>query len=85
MTNNYKWKLVSQPLYQEDSNDEKRLEVIRIFRDKLLLESDWTQLPDNEMSDSAKEAWKQYRSELRHLPDTYTNIYEFVFPEVPDK
>lgn len=40
---------------------------VRQQRDQLLTESDWTQMPDSPLSDSAKTAWSTYRQELRDL------------------
>ncbi|MBJ34093.1 MAG: hypothetical protein CMC89_05135 [Flavobacteriaceae bacterium] len=33
-----------------------------------LMESDWTQLPDNDLDDDKKNEWKEYRQELRDFP-----------------
>lgn len=54
--------------------------LVRAKRDKLLLESDWTQLPD--VPFATKEAWAVYRQALRDVtiqPDPF-NI---VWPESP--
>jgi len=40
---------------------------IRIKRNKLLAETDWTQMPD--VPDSTKTKWASYRQELRDLPN----------------
>lgn len=44
------------------------LNDIRNERNKLLNESDWTQLPDTKVKDPV--AWLEYRQELRDLPNT---------------
>jgi hypothetical protein len=41
---------------------------MREKRDRLLLESDWTQLPDVSISEEKKQAWRSYRKALRDLP-----------------
>lgn len=46
-------------------NDEAQL---RAQRDKLLRESDWTQLPDSPLSGADKTKWQTYRQQLRDLP-----------------
>lgn len=46
--------------------DAQKLEVIKIERDKRLLASDWTQLPDT-LSNIDKAAWATYRQALRDL------------------
>jgi hypothetical protein len=43
---------------------------IRAQRNKLLAESDWTQLADVNLSPEQKEAWKIYRQTLRDFPET---------------
>jgi hypothetical protein len=42
---------------------------IRAIRDRLLAESDWTQLPDAPVDATA---WAEYRQELRDSPSTWT-------------
>ena len=37
-------------------------------RDKLLLDSDWTQVTDSPLSDSDKAKWATYRQKLRDVP-----------------
>ena len=39
-------------------------------RNRLLAGSDWTQLPDNALTDSKKAEWATYRQALRDLPNT---------------
>lgn len=61
---------------------------IRAMRDRLLLESDPTQLPDSPLSVEAKALWATYRQELRDLPadqsiDEMEALSEVVWPEKP--
>ena len=42
--------------------------VIRIDRDKLLTESDWTVMDGSPLSTAKKNEWKTYRQELRDMP-----------------
>jgi hypothetical protein len=51
--------------------------VIRVERNKLLVESDWTQLPDAPV-DAA--AWATYRQALRDVTDQ-ANPFNIVWPE----
>jgi hypothetical protein len=53
--------------------------VIRAERNKLLVESDWTQLPDVPV-DAA--VWATYRQELRDVTDQ-ANPFAIVWPESP--
>jgi len=43
---------------------------VREERSIKLAESDWTQLPDNHLSDTKKTQWAVYRQVLRDLPST---------------
>jgi hypothetical protein len=60
--------------------DEWLFERMRIQRDRLLAESDWTQLPD---SSADKQAWADYRQALRDLPATWTPGPTVEFPTPP--
>jgi len=63
------------------------LEILRLKRDALLTESDWTQVNDSPLSDTKKAEWSTYRQELRDLPSSYqstTNFDDVVFPTQPD-
>jgi hypothetical protein len=53
--------------------------IIRAERNKLLVESDWTQLPDAPV-DAA--AWATYRQALRDITDQ-ANPFVIVWPESP--
>ena len=48
-------------------------------RNKKLLASDWTQLPDAPVD---KEAWAEYRQKLRDLPET-TDTLNVAWPDRP--
>jgi hypothetical protein len=54
--------------------------VIRSQRDKLLTNTDWTQLQDSPVD---QVTWAAYRQSLRDLPQTYTNLEDVVWPDVP--
>jgi hypothetical protein len=56
------------------------LERMRLHRDRLLKESDWTQLPDAPCN---REAWATYRQALRDFPATWTAGPEADFPDTP--
>jgi hypothetical protein len=55
-------------------------ERMRNHRDRLLKESDWTQLPDAPVD---REAWATYRQALRDFPTTWTAGPEADFPDTP--
>jgi hypothetical protein len=65
--------------------DETRHErAMRFLRDDALRASDWTQLPDNGLSDSDRQAWATYRQQLRDFPATWVPSETADFPEVPE-
>jgi len=55
---------------------------IRIKRDQLLKDSDYTQLPDSTYP-STQDAWKTYRQQLRDITKGVTDPDTIVFPEEP--
>ena len=54
--------------------NEHGLYELRMQRDRLLAESDWTQMPDSPLTDSQKTSWATYRQELRDMTDTYSTV-----------
>lgn len=62
------------------------LDSVRVTRDKLLAESDWTQLPDVTFNAGVKASWAAYRQALRNVPATnssVTSIDDVVWPGPP--
>lgn len=51
--------------------------LIRERRRFLLEGSDWSQLPDNNLSDAKRAAWAAYRQALRDLPDDQGSVNSF--------
>tara|TARA_B100000282_G_C31723497_1_gene487215 strand:- start:464 stop:739 length:276 start_codon:yes stop_codon:yes gene_type:complete len=47
---------------------------LRTERDKLLVESDWTQSPDSPLTDEKKKEWATYRQSLRDMTKTYSTV-----------
>lgn len=72
------------PLYPDFVSSwtpEQRIELVRFYRNNLLLHSDWTQLPDT-IAD--KPAWAAYRQQLRDFMATYNpTSTEVVWPTPP--
>lgn len=61
--------------------------TIRLQRNELLTQSDWTQVNDAPLSDSKKQEWATYRQSLRDLPSTQqsvNNIADVIFPSIPE-
>ena len=73
------YKLTS-PLDPDEIPAEYFLERMRNHRDRLLKESDWTQLPDAPVD---QQAWATYRQTLRDFPATWTAGPEADLPDTP--
>jgi len=66
---------------------------LREERNRLLAESDWTQMPDAPLDERARQAWREYRQALRDLPQrllklpdgiySREDIYKIEFPQKP--
>lgn len=57
--------------------------LLRPERNRLLAESDWTQLNDSPISEDKLAAWSAYRQYLRDLTDEIDANGEVDFPEKP--
>ena len=86
--NNYNDKVIeyTKNNYSRLLNDAKEYDKnklateIRKKRDKLLLETDWTQANDTALSDEMVQAYKEYRQALRDIPEQSGFPYNIVFP-----
>jgi len=58
-------------------------EFLRKRRNELLLNSDYTQLPDSPLGDAKKQEWATYRQALRDLPTT-ADPSNITWPTEPD-
>ena len=71
---------------REMTQEEKVERWVRLPRNYLLSTCDWTQMPDNGMSDALRKKWKDLRQELRDATETYADIQspdEIVWPTAP--
>ena len=60
---------------------------LRSKRDRFLAASDWTQLPDTTLTNTQKQSWMQYRTELRNITDglkTVADVNGVSFPVKPN-
>ena len=48
----------------------KEMEELRLVRNRLLSESDWTVMLDSPLSESKQTEWKKYRQTLRDITKT---------------
>ena len=73
----------------EELKAKEPMKVLRFKRDRLLAESDWTQMPDVE--NELKEKWKEYRQALRDLPSKsepkleHNELLNVEFPQKPEQ
>jgi len=61
---------------------EQKWREIREKRNRLLFESDWTQLPDSPLSEEKRLEWKTYRQELRDITN-YASPDAVIWPNEP--
>lgn len=52
-------------------------------RDFLLYESDWTQIPNNPLTNEQQQAWAVYRQELRDIPQQAGYPFNVDWPIAP--
>lgn len=69
---------------QPDPNEQAGIEQgVRIERNNLLVDSDWTVLPDSTLTAEQKTESETYRQALRDVP-SQEGFPEVSFPEKPD-
>lgn len=68
------------PVENQPLPDDWLLERMRLHRDRLLAQSDWTQLPDAPVN---RQAWADYRQALRDFPATWEPGPTVTFPDAP--
>ena len=56
---------------------------VRVERDRLLADCDWTQVADAPLTAGEKEAWADYRQALRDIPQTQDDPDDIEWPEEP--
>ena len=73
--------LVSPDENANEVPDQYFFDRLRIWRDRELAQSDWTQLAD---STADKTTWKTYRQALRDLPAQNKDPKKIKFPTRPE-
>jgi hypothetical protein len=68
----------------QDMPVEDRWREVRRVRNFLLSRCDWTQLPDNALSEEQKTAWATYRQALRDLPGGFVMPEDVELPTPPE-
>lgn len=71
--------------FAKDNEYKKLAEEIRNKRDKLLTDTDWTQVTDTVLNLEKQQEYKQYRQQLRDITAQEDFPYHVVFPEKPLK
>lgn len=66
------------------SVEEVRAKRIRMLRNRLLAESDWTQLSDVSLSAEKKAEWTTYRQQLRDITSVIGFPMTIEFPQKPE-
>ena len=66
-----------------DKQTQDKWNNIKSDRNGLLAQSDWTQLPDVDLTPELVEAMKTYRQQLRDITSSFTNPDDVVFPSNP--
>jgi hypothetical protein len=57
---------------------------MRHDRNRLLAESDWTQMPDSPLTDDQRAAWATYRQALRDAPANWVPAETWDAPDPPE-
>jgi hypothetical protein len=66
-----------------DKQNKDKWNNIRSNRNGLLAQTDWTQLPDVELTPELVAQMKTYRQQLRDITKDYENPDDVVFPKNP--
>tara|TARA_R100001443_G_scaffold93304_1_gene99885 strand:- start:975 stop:1433 length:459 start_codon:yes stop_codon:yes gene_type:complete len=71
-------------LTTDEINNQKSIILadVRLTRDELLKESDWTQVTDSPLSNTKKTEWATYRQSLRDVP-SQSDVYNITWPAKP--
>jgi hypothetical protein len=77
-----KWTIVDATQEEIDQRLFAKWQEVRDERGGRLNSSDWTQLPDSPLTEEQKNAWRQYRQELRDITNQ-ANPFEVIYPVQP--
>lgn len=77
-----KFEVVSLTTDEIDNQKSNILSNVRITRDELLKESDWTQTTDCPLTSDKKTEWATYRQALRDVP-AQSDVYNITWPSQP--
>ena len=71
------------PMVAENKPQAEVEQYVRSVRDKLLILSDWTQMPDSPLDSSTKTSWATYRTGLRDISGQTGFPTDFTWPTAP--
>ena len=74
------WNVVDLTQREKDQIYNEKSQEVRSRRNVLLIESDWTQLPDTPANTVA---WAEYRQSLRNVTDQSGFPFEIIWPNPP--
>lgn len=84
--NTHKDNIVLGQTIEQGQSREVRIENTKSQAGGLLAASDWTQIPDNGLSEEKRNEWKAYRAAVRHIRANAESLYDSVqWPEPPAK
>ena len=69
----------------EEDLKQQNLTALRQLRQRYLQDSDWTQMPDSQLSAEKKTEWQTYRQALRDITLTATSCSDVIWPTEPGK
>ena len=76
------WTIVDATQEEINQRLSDKWQEVRNERGGRLNSSDWTQLPDSPLTEEQKNAWRQYRQELRDITNQ-ANPFEVIYPVQP--
>ena len=71
--------------YEKDDKPVLDLEKLRLQRNNLLAECDWTLLPSSPLSTEKQNEYKVYRQALRDITITYKSLADVKWPTAPSR
>jgi hypothetical protein len=75
--------VVNKDQAQIENETNQKAANVRNQRDKLLSETDWTQLIDSPFSNDTNGVWQAYRQALRDVPQQEGFPFNVVWPKAP--
>jgi len=77
------WQIVELAAEEQQGISDVAAHIARTERDKKLTESDWTQIPNNALTDAKKAEWATYRQSLRDISSASGFPHSTTWPTEP--